>query len=550
MGRRLHVIPLLALGALSTACHDAERSLAPRAERLHARVSATQGLNGKIAFYSNRDGDFDIYAMNADGSGVTQLTNNPADEYLPLWSPDGTRITFGRCVAICDVVVINADGSGETVVTNDGFPGAWSPDSRQIAFGRSDGIFVVNVDGSGLARVADPQFVTGWSPDGRQLLLGNNSDGDFEIFALNLDGSGITQLTNNTANDGGGRWSPDGTRIAFTSDRDGGDLDIFVMSAHGDSVTQLTQNDVVTDGGPGWSPDGSQIAFDSDRDGDQEIFLMNADGSGVTQLTFNDAVVDAGPQIQPVPAANDAFANATMISVLPFSDAVNITAATMEAGEPPSSCSFGSSSQRTVWYSFTPTVTALVKASVNAGFSTVVGVYSGSLGGLAEITCRSPFVVRDATFQAQAGTTYHIQVDGMFGQTGVLELRLEVVPPPPNDLFVNATAIGALPFSDTVDLTGAGSEPGEPTPSCAAPFGSLTNSAWYRFTPGQTGSISATTFSGAFSSVVAAYTGSSVSSLSEVGCAVERGLGRRVRTRIHDGNAGRLRAGAHVPSDR
>jgi PKD domain len=95
-----------------------------------------------------------------------------------------------------------------------------------------------------------------------------------------------------------------------------------------------------------------------------------------------------------------------------------------------------------------------------------------------------------------------------------------VVPPPPNDLFVNATAIGALRFSDTVDLTGAGSEPGEPTPSCAAPFGSLTNTAWYRFRPAQTGSISASTFSGTFSSVVAAYTGSSVSSLSEVSCAV------------------------------
>src|SRR5439155_9953170 len=109
--------------------------------------------------------------------------------------------------------------------------------------------------------------------------------------------------------------------------------------------------------------------------------------------------------------------------------------------------------QRIVWYACTPAVTAVVTASVDAGFSTVVGVYSGGLGGLAEITCRSPFVVRDATFLAQAGTTYHIQVDGMFGQTGVVQLRLEAVPPPPNDLFVNATAIGALPFSGTVDLT-------------------------------------------------------------------------------------------------
>src|SRR2546426_8111733 len=116
----------------------------------------------------------------------------------------------------------------------------------------------------------------------------------------------------------------------------------------------------------------------------------------------------------------------------------------------------------------------MLLASVNAPFSTVVGVYSGgSVGGLAEITCRSPFVVRDATFLAQAGATYHIQVDGMFGQSGVVELRLEVFPPPPNDLFGNATAIGALPFSDAVDLTAAGTEGGEASPSCATPFGGV-----------------------------------------------------------------------------
>src|SRR3989475_12704170 len=106
----------------------------------------------------------------------------------------------------------------------------------------------------------------------------------------------------------------------------------------------------------------------------------------------------------------------------------------------------------------------MLLASINAPFSTVVGVYSGgSVGGLAEITCRSPFVVMDVTFLAQAGTTYHIQVDGMFGQTGVLEVRLEAVPPPPNDRFVDATSIPSLPFDDTTDLTAASLEEGAPT---------------------------------------------------------------------------------------
>src|SRR6266550_862730 len=440
------LIPLLALGALLTACHDAERSLAPRSGGRQFSLSATQGVNGKIAFHSTRDGDFQIYVMNPDGSGVARVTNDTGGSIDPIWSPDGTRIAFA-----------------------------------------------------------------------------NNSDGDDEIFLMNPDGSGVTRLTDNSFNDRPTAWSPNGAQILFQSDREDGDEEIYVMNADGGGVTRLTHSPGRDEGDrAGWSPDGTRIVFSSDRDaGLLHVFVMNADGSGVTQLTSGDFVDDAVPVwIQQLPLSNDAFASATVISALPFSDVVDISAASMEAGEPPSSCSGGSSSQRTVWYAFTPAVSAVVTANVAAQFSTVVGVYSGGLGGLAEITCRSPFVVRDATFLAQAGTTYHIQVDGMFGQTGVLELRLDVVPPPPNDLFDNATAIGALPFSGTVDLTAASTEGGEPSPSCAAPYGGIGSSAWYRFTPAETGSISANAFSGGFSNVVAAYTGTSVTSLTEVACGV------------------------------
>jgi PKD repeat protein len=520
MGRRLHLIPLLALGAALNGCRDAVPPLAPTISR--PRFSQVSGpLEGKITFNSNRNGNVDVFVMNPDGSGVTQVTTNPLDELLPLFSPDGTQIVFGRCSGICDIVVINADGSGERTILNDGFPGAWSPDGNRIVLGRNDGLYVINADGSGLVRVLDPDFVTDWSPDGRQLMIVSRRDGDLELYPTNLDGSGVTQLTHNTCDDNAGTgWSPDGTRIAFNNNCDG-DNEIFVMNADGSGVTQLTQNEF-DDGGAVWSPDGTQLAFESSRAGDTQIFVMNADGSNVTQLTSGPpGVTNFAPHwIRQLALSNDAFADATVISTLPFSDRVNISAASMEGGEPASSCSGGSSSQRTVWYSFTPAVTAVVRASVNASFSTVVGVYTGGLGGLAEIICRSPFVVRDATFLAQAGTTYHIQVDGMFAQTGVLEVRLEVVPPPPNDLFGNATAIGALPFNDTVDLTAASTEGGEPSPSCAAPFGGVSSSAWYRFTPTVTGSISANAFSGGFSNAVAAYTGTSVTSLTEVACGV------------------------------
>ena len=78
-------------------------------------------------------------------------------------------------------------------------------------------------------------------------------------------------------------WSPDGTKIAFTSDRDGIPK-IYVMNADGTNQTRITDNPA-SDEAPAWSPDGSKIAFTSDRDGNPEIYVMNADGTDQTRLT-------------------------------------------------------------------------------------------------------------------------------------------------------------------------------------------------------------------------------------------------------------------------
>ena len=121
---------------------------------------------------------------------------------------------------------------------------------------------------------------------------------------MNVDGTGVTRLTNNPASDEGSRsgWSPNGKQIVFSSRRDGGDLDLFVMNADGSGVTQLTFNDGIADDDPVWSPDGTHIAFHSARDGDEEIFVVNADGSGATQLTHNTALPDGTPIFDAVPA--------------------------------------------------------------------------------------------------------------------------------------------------------------------------------------------------------------------------------------------------------
>jgi hypothetical protein len=292
-------------------------------------------LRGSIAFHSNRSGDFDIYVMNADGSGVIQLTNNTYPEFDPIWSPDGTRIAFGRFDGgDFEVIVINADGTGETQLTNNDvvhdFPGAWSPDGTRIAFSSNgDGdeeVFVMNADGSGVTRLTDNDFIDGptaWSPDGTRIAFNSNRDGDFEIYVMNTDGSGVTQLTNDPATDFGDRagWSPDGKRIVFSSTRDGGDIDIFVMNADGTGVMQLTHNDFIADDDPVWSPDGNQIAFHSTRaGGDEDIFVMHADGTGVIQLTkdpgfFHDAVPAwiARTRVPRAPAAVEPAARGTKL---------------------------------------------------------------------------------------------------------------------------------------------------------------------------------------------------------------------------------------------
>ena len=264
-----------------------------------------------IAFMSDRDGDYDIYVMNADGSDVVQLTYNDDWDGWPSWSPDGRRIAFVsyRDGDDTEIYVMNADGSGVEQLTDNGADDefvSWSPDGRRIAFhSERDGdfeIYVMNSDGSRVVQLTDDDWSNGapsWSPDGRQIAFLSNRDGDdYEIYVMNADGSGVVQLTNNFDEEYETSWSPDGRRIAFRSNRDSDSHpDIYVMNADGSGELQLTDNDERNDH-PSWSPDSQRIAFVSELDGDDDIYVMNADGSGVVQLTDNDDV-DQWPSWSP-----------------------------------------------------------------------------------------------------------------------------------------------------------------------------------------------------------------------------------------------------------
>ena len=283
---------------------------------------------GRISFDSNRDGNWEIYVMNPDGTDQTRLTSTDAGEAFTSWSPDGSRITFARRRAgNWDIWVMNADGTSQTQLTNhpgtDGKP-RWSPDGSKIAFESSrSGTFqicVMNVDGTDQTCFASTgglpstDQMASWSPDGGKIVFARGLIVAGEllratIWIMNADGSGQTRLTNSSilildgstihvvSNfDTEPAWSPDGRKIVFQSDRlffrqdiEGRDLNLYLINADGSGdEIQLTDHQGA-DVQPSWSPDGASIAFSSDRDGDMEIYLMNVDGSGVTQLTTNTA---------------------------------------------------------------------------------------------------------------------------------------------------------------------------------------------------------------------------------------------------------------------
>ncbi|WP_170245631.1 DUF5050 domain-containing protein [Fodinibius salinus] len=135
--------------------------------------------------------------------------------------------------------------------------------------------------------------------DGK-IAFSSNRDGDTEVFLMNTDGSSPTKLTDNTAADFAGPISPDGTKVAFTSDRGGSTTHLYVMDADGANVQQLTAAgaQVVPTDIASWSPDGSELAFVDSRSGNNEIYTIGADGSGEQRLTNNSAR-DAFPHWSP-----------------------------------------------------------------------------------------------------------------------------------------------------------------------------------------------------------------------------------------------------------
>jgi dipeptidyl aminopeptidase/acylaminoacyl peptidase len=247
-----------------------------------------------IAYSSDQDGDFEIWVMNADGSGQRKLTDNSATDWSPSWSPDSAQIAFvSNRDGNDEIYIMNVDGSDQRRLTatdaSESFP-AWSPDGTEISFDSDrDGnweIYVMTSDGSNVRRLTnDPadDWITSWSPDGSHIVFESKRDGNYEIYVMNADGGNQRRLTDNRVHDGFPAWSPDGAQIAFMSKRDG-NYEIYVMNADGTNQQRVTDNRA-EDSDPAWSPSGDWLTFVSQRDGNDEIYIMKTDGSNIRQLT-------------------------------------------------------------------------------------------------------------------------------------------------------------------------------------------------------------------------------------------------------------------------
>jgi Tol biopolymer transport system component len=238
-------------------------------------VTATfPGRNGKIAFASTLDGNLEIYSMDPDGSNLTRLTDNPASDNTPAWSPDGMKIAF------------SSDRDGDFL------------------------LYIMNADGSDVAKISEfPGWTPAWSPDGTKIAFTGRGARGVDVFVMDADGSNLTNLSNYPGDENSPIysddlepvWSPDGTKIAFVSSRILGH-GIYIMDANGENQTRISPlgDWRWMDDNPNWSPDGTKIVFAGTRSHPMwEIYVIDIDGSNQTRLTNDYGLYFKNPTFSP-----------------------------------------------------------------------------------------------------------------------------------------------------------------------------------------------------------------------------------------------------------
>ncbi|MBZ0097889.1 MAG: hypothetical protein K8F30_02335, partial [Taibaiella sp.] len=276
-------------------------------------------LAGEILFVSNRDGNNEIYVVNADGTQQRNLTNNSANDFDPVWSPDGEKIAFmSDRSGNSEIYVMDADGGNLRNLTNspanDRLP-TWSPDGKLVAFASrentkdySDTFYVMNADGDAVRQVAVARYSylspPTWSPDSKHFIffseqygIGNGVQAAWETVFVNVETGDFVTNDYYSLNL---NWSPTGDQIFF------GECGILITDSDNfkptsldlDAQFKVSKDNLICAIPYDWSPDGSQIVFSVSFRGDNEdsqtgIYIADVDGKNIHHLTNEDIAYDA-----------------------------------------------------------------------------------------------------------------------------------------------------------------------------------------------------------------------------------------------------------------
>jgi dipeptidyl aminopeptidase/acylaminoacyl peptidase len=293
--------------------------------------AAFPGMNGKLVFETNRDGNEEIYTMNADGTDRVDLTRNPADDTDPRWSANGKQIVFASDRSgNFQIYTMNADGTAVTRVThdaNDDRRPTWTADGH-ILFQNGSfpnrAIFRIGADGNGLQQItpasSDNATVAAAPRGGRIAFSSTRGDGTQRLYTANADGSAAQLVLPSPPGpetaDVEADWSPRGNQLLFDRFTFGGPVtsDLYVVRSDGSGLRRLTNTPDRLELQPAWSPDGTKITFlgftgVGTPDAHGAVYTMNANGSAVTEIstpripyldTFSDDRIDPfwfGPTI-------------------------------------------------------------------------------------------------------------------------------------------------------------------------------------------------------------------------------------------------------------
>ena len=259
------------------------------------------GLTGEIIFQSDRDGNWNIFRLKAGGGRFVRLTDNPADDEYPVYSPDGKQIAFkSNRTGKWQIYLMEPDGKRQRPVTKgefDNYDPAWMPDGQKIVFtsdrGQGEKIYLIDIAAGEEQLLTEVNFRSGlanFSPDGKHMVFTGNELG-WGIYLMDLNDKRIARVTSR-----GGScrpdWSPDGKTIAYVSHLSDPSGDIWLMDAGGQNQRRLTTTPELSDYYPAWSADGQWIAYAASpdgRNGNWDLYVISVDGAKRMRLTDDES---------------------------------------------------------------------------------------------------------------------------------------------------------------------------------------------------------------------------------------------------------------------